>query len=147
MCTGGDEPDPVLLVTVGRLLKQVYHSSKTAVDAALADHGCSLSQWLVLDRVAARPGVSARVLAQETCQTEQALGRLVARLAGRELIERFPRPGNATGHRLTTGGEQLLAECAPVVRDVLARELGGIGPAELRRLHGLLSDVVAGQPV
>lgn len=131
------------LQALGRAVKQAQYRHHRALDSKLAAVGTTLAQWDALRAIARDPGSSARALAEETFQSEQAFGTLAGRLAARGLIERTPGRGRAIEHRLTADGKKVLAAGNKVADVVLAESFAGLSPVERRTLLDLLQRIGA----
>ncbi|MFD0531826.1 hypothetical protein ACFQ1I_43030 [Kitasatospora arboriphila] len=100
------------LQELGRAVKRVQYRQHRALETGLAAVGTTLAQWDALRAVGRQPGASARTLAAETFQTEQAFGTLAtARRPGPDRADPRPRPA----HRppADTRGERMLEAAAP----------------------------------
>ncbi|MEV3923358.1 MarR family winged helix-turn-helix transcriptional regulator [Actinomadura coerulea] len=111
---------PVELQKLARAVRQAHHRQHRALDGRLAAAGTTPAQWDGLRAIGRAPGASARALAAETFQSEQAFGTLAGRLAAQGLIARRPGRNRSVEHRLTPAGEKLLATGRQIVDEVLA---------------------------
>jgi DNA-binding MarR family transcriptional regulator len=125
------------------LTRQVQHRRGVRINARLEPLGATLSQWLLLRRIAHNPGASTHQLAELTFQTDQACGNLVAKLAARGLVARRSAGGRAIRHELTAAGTALLTECDAIVRVLDEQEYAGLGEEELRAFKGVLQRLLA----
>lgn len=129
------------LQAMGRAVKQAQYRHHRALDSRLATVGTTLAQWDALRAIDRNPGSSARALAEETFQSEQAFGTLAGRLVARGLIERTPGRGRAIEHRLTAAGAKILATGNEVADSVLADSFAALSPSERVTLLNLLRRV------
>lgn len=129
---------PSDLQALGRAVKQAQYRHHRALDRALTGVGATLAQWDALRAIAREPGSSARALAEETFQSEQAFGTLANRLAARGLIDRTAGHGRTIEHRLTATGAQVLAAGNRVADEVLADSFVDLSAAEHITLLNLL---------
>ncbi|MCU7820750.1 MarR family winged helix-turn-helix transcriptional regulator [Kitasatospora sp. DSM 101779] len=134
------------LQVLGRAVKQVQYRQHRALETGLAAVGTTLAQWDALRAVGRLPGASARTLAAETFQTEQAFGTLAGRLVAQGLIERTPGHGRRIEHRLTPAGERMLEAGHAVAEEVLAECYAGLPAADRAALLGLLHRVLGEEP-
>ncbi|QKW39843.1 winged helix-turn-helix transcriptional regulator [Actinomadura sp. NAK00032] len=111
---------PVEGQVLGRALRQAQYRHHRALDGRLAGVGTTLAQWDALRAISRSPGASARALAAETFQSEQAFGTLAGRLAAQGLIDRRPGAGRSIEHHLTPAGEKTLAAGHAVADEALA---------------------------
>ncbi|MTE17276.1 MarR family winged helix-turn-helix transcriptional regulator [Nocardia aurantiaca] len=132
------------LQALGRAIKQAQHRHHRALDTRLGAAGTTLAQWDALRAIDREPGSSARALAEETFQSEQAFGTLANRLAARGLIERTPGRGRLIEHRLTAAGRRTLAAGNEIADSVLAESFAELSAAERKTLQALLQRVGAG---
>ncbi|MFJ3788514.1 MarR family winged helix-turn-helix transcriptional regulator [Kitasatospora sp. NPDC090091] len=131
------------LQELGRAVKQAQYRQHRALDSALAAVGTTLAQWDALRAIGRSPGSTARALAVETFQTEQAFGALVGRLAAQGLVERRPGHGRRIEHHLTPTGEQVLTAGHAVADEVLADCFAPLPEADRAALLGLLRQLTA----
>ncbi|MGW4122336.1 MarR family winged helix-turn-helix transcriptional regulator [Nocardia sp. NPDC004711] len=132
------------LQALGRAIKQAQYRHHRALDSRLATVGTTLAQWDALRAIDREPGSSARALAEETFQSEQAFGTLANRLATRGLIERTPGRGRLIEHRLTAEGRRTLAAGNAIADSVLAESFAELSAAERKTLQALLQRVGPG---
>jgi len=119
-------------------VKQAHYRQHRSLDSGLARVGTTPSQWDALRAIARSPGASARALAAETYQSEQAFGTLAARLVAQNLVERRPGRGRSLEHHLTPAGEKVLAAGHAVADDVLAEFFAPLSDGERATLLDLL---------
>ncbi|MEU2632000.1 MarR family winged helix-turn-helix transcriptional regulator [Kitasatospora sp. NPDC007106] len=134
------------LQELGRAVKRVQYRQHRALETGLAAVGTTLAQWDALRAVGRQPGASARTLAAETFQTEQAFGTLAGRLVAQGLIERTPGHGRRIDHRLTPAGERMLEAGRTVAEEVLADCYADLPTADRTALLGLLHRVLGEEP-
>ncbi|MGW2661819.1 MarR family winged helix-turn-helix transcriptional regulator [Nocardia tengchongensis] len=126
------------LQALGRAVKQAQYRHHRALDSALSTIGATLAQWDALCAMDRNPGATARALAEETFQSEQAFGTLATRMVARGLIERTPGRGRAIEHHLTEAGAQALAAGNRIADEVLADSFADLSAAERATLLNLL---------
>ncbi|MEV8098987.1 MarR family winged helix-turn-helix transcriptional regulator [Kitasatospora sp. NPDC085879] len=134
------------LQVLGRAVKQVQYRQHRALETGLAAVGTTLAQWDALRAVGRLPGASARTLAAETFQTEQAFGTLAGRLVAQRLIERTPGHGRRIEHRLTPAGERMLEAGRTVAEQVLADCFAALPAEDRAALLGLLRRLLDEEP-
>ncbi|MGV9665955.1 MarR family winged helix-turn-helix transcriptional regulator [Nocardia niigatensis] len=132
------------LQALGRAIKQAQYRHHRALDSRLTTVGTTLAQWDALRAIDREPGSSARALAEETFQSEQAFGTLANRLASRGLIDRTPGHGRLIEHRLTPEGRRTLAAGNKIADNVLAESFADLSASERETLRALLQRVGAG---
>lgn len=110
---------PVEVQELARAVRQAHRRQHRALDRRLAAAGTTPAQWDALRAIGRAPGASARALAAETFQSEQAFGTLAGRLAAQGLIDRRPGRLRSVEHHLTPAGEKLLAAGRRIVDEVL----------------------------
>jgi DNA-binding MarR family transcriptional regulator len=119
-------PDPV--VTAWREMSALHAAACAALERELGErHGLGVSDFEVLDRLAAVPEYKSRAqdLADSVHLSQSALSRLVDRLARHGLVERCACDMDRRGIFvvLTGEGRRRRDEAAPTHHDVLARIL------------------------
>ncbi|WP_433654505.1 MarR family winged helix-turn-helix transcriptional regulator [Nocardia sp. CA-128927] len=129
------------LQALGRAVKQAQYRHHRALDSRLAAVGTTLAQWDAMRAIARNPGSTARALAEETFQTEQAFGTLAGRLVARGLIERTSGRGRAIEHHLTAAGKKVLAAGNKVADAVLTDSFAALSTAERGTLLNLLQRI------
>ncbi|WP_433526715.1 MarR family winged helix-turn-helix transcriptional regulator [Nocardia pseudovaccinii] len=129
------------LQALGRAVKQAQYRHHRALDNRLATVGTTLAQWDALRAIDRNPGSTARALAEETFQSEQAFGTLANRLVTRGLIDRSPGRGRAIEHRLTVAGEQVLRAGHRVANEVLTESFAALSVGERATLLDLLQRI------
>jgi len=134
---------PGELQVLGRAIKQAQSRQHRELDTRLASAGTTLAQWDALRAIARTPGATARALAAETFQSEQAFGTLANRMVARRLIERRPGRGRSQEHHLTPLGRKTLEAGHRIADEVLtgifaplSREEGEVLLGLLRRING-----------
>lgn len=129
---------PVEGQVLARAVKQAQYRQHRSLDSGLARVGTTPSQWDALRAISRSPGASARSLAAETHQSEQAFGTLAGRLVAQNLVERRPGRGRSIEHHLTPAGEKTLAAGNAVADDVLAEFFAPLSDGERATLLDLL---------
>ncbi|MEI5521979.1 MarR family transcriptional regulator [Streptomyces brasiliscabiei] len=128
-----DGPGPRSPLTI-YLVKQLELAIRSYMDEALRPYGLTTLQYTALTVLQHRGGLSSAQLARRSFVRPQTMHEIVRSLEERELIERDHAPGNRRimEARLTRGGEELLAACAPAVQQLEDRLL--LDMPEKRRL-------------
>ena len=127
---------------LGWLIKRIQHRHHRSLDANLAELEVSLVQWNALREIARNPGCSQHQLAEQTFNSDQAMGTLIARLQARGLVERRPGEGRATVHRLTPKGKTLLKAGQEVMSEVTSVSFAPLSRPERAELARLLTKVL-----
>jgi DNA-binding MarR family transcriptional regulator len=124
------------------------HAAVTgAVDAALAAHRLTLSDFHVLLHLARRPDATLRrsELADLVRLSPSGITRMLAGLEAAGLVERVPSraDGRVFLARLTAAGAARLRQAGPTARDgIMQRFAARYTPAELETLSTLLGRLV-----
>jgi MarR family transcriptional regulator, transcriptional regulator for hemolysin len=113
------------------LLNDVARLIRVEADKRARARGMTRAQWIILIRVERTPGLSQRDLAELLEVEPITVGRLVDRLAARNLIERRPDAADRRIWRLhlTAAAAPLLAEIEGHRQDLRHLILDGIAPA------------------
>ncbi|WP_433465198.1 MarR family winged helix-turn-helix transcriptional regulator [Spirillospora sp. CA-128828] len=134
---------PVEVQVLARAVRQARYRQHRALDSRLAGAGTTLAQWDALRAISRAPGASARALAAETFQSEQAFGALAGRLAAQGLIDRRPGLRRSREHRLTPAGEKILEAGQHIADEVLTELFSPLSEGERAALLNLLLRVGA----
>jgi len=99
------------------LVRQTWLSMRSAMDAALAEHGLSAAQYATLIVLDDQPGISTAEVARTVATTRQSANELVAGLVQDGLVERRPHPRDGRSQQLllTDTGRRRLAAARPAV--------------------------------
>jgi DNA-binding MarR family transcriptional regulator len=126
------QDEPLTLYMVKRLELVI----RARMDVALRPFGLSTVQFTALTALRARDGLSSAQLARRSFVTPQTMNEMVHSLERRGLIARRQAPGNRRVLllTLTDSGQELLAQCDPLV-EAIEREMLAAIPAGQ---HGLL---------
>ena len=124
----------------GYLLRQAWHAFRSAMDAALREHGLNPPQYAALSVLARDPGASGADLARACATTPQAMNGVLATLERERLIARRPHPthGRILQVTLTARGEERFAAATPAVRALEAAIERGLDAAEVARIKAWL---------
>ena len=116
----------------GYLLRQAWNAFRTAMDAALREHGLSSAQYAALSVLVRDPGASGADVARACNTTPQAMNGVLKTLERDGLIERHPHPthGRILEVHLTREGERLLAAATPAVRRLEETIEADLGPRQ-----------------
>ena len=125
------------------LIKQAQHRHHQALDAALAPLGISLVQWSALREIHRHPDSSQHRLAELTFNSDQAFGRLAARLQRSKLVTRRPGVGRVRIHHLTEKGEALFHQGHQRVLEVFTRSFAPLDAQEQALLANLLAKLLS----
>ena len=127
---------------LGLLIKRIQHGHHRALDRGLVPLGVSLVQWNALREIERNPGCSQHHLAEQSFNSDQALGALLKRLQLAGLIERRPGSGRAAAQGLTAQGLHLLHEGQKVMSEVTAHSFSRLTDREQLELERLLTAVL-----
>jgi len=124
----------------GYLLRQAWHAFRTAMDAALREHGLSGPQYAVVSVLARDPGMSGADLARACNTTPQAMNGVLTTLERDGLVQRNPHPthGRILQATLSAEGERRLRDATPAVRRLEGAIEEGLSAAELRAVKDWL---------
>jgi len=117
----------------GYLLRQAWQAFRSAMEAALREHGLTGAQYAVLSVLRREPGMSGADLARACNTTAQAMNGVLATLQRDGLIERRPHPthGRILQVTLSSEGERRLDAATPDVRRLEAAIDEVVSPAQL----------------
>ncbi|GIF17825.1 DNA-binding MarR family transcriptional regulator [Actinoplanes tereljensis] len=117
------------------LVKQVELAVRARLEELVRPTGITALQYTALTVLERHDGISAAQLARGSFVTAQSMADMVRALETRGLIERRRNPANRRELllHLTAAGRELLAACAEPVRELEARMIRDLDPAELRR--------------
>ena len=120
-------PVPRISYLVFRLERRI----RTQLDEALAAHGITTTEYLVLSELRLRDGPSSAELARVAFVTPQAMNLVIRDLEQRGLIRRDPHPdgGRILRTRLTRQGTTTMQRCDKVFDNLEALMLGELDGA------------------
>jgi DNA-binding MarR family transcriptional regulator len=126
------QDEPLTLYMVKRLELVI----RARMDVALRPFGLSTVQFTALTALRARDGLSSAQLARRSFVTPQTMNEMVHSLERRGLIARRQAPDNRRVLllTLTDSGQELLAQCDPLVESIEGEMLAAIPAGQ----HGLL---------
>lgn len=123
---------------IAYLLRQAAAALRSALDAEFAAAGLTGPQFLVLNLLAAYPGVSGAELARLTQLTPQTINLVVRKLERDALLDREPHASHGRVLRLALSakGRQTLQRCKRLADEVerrMSRGLSVDAEAQVRR--------------
>ncbi|WP_214411014.1 MarR family winged helix-turn-helix transcriptional regulator [Sphaerisporangium fuscum] len=123
--------------SMGYQLKRVQAALRSAMDAALREHGLTTPQYACLELLGQQPGLSNAQLAQGTFVTRQSMNVVLRNLQDAGLVERPSTApyGRALPTRLTDEGRARLRAARA---DVLTIERRMTAPLDAARAETLL---------
>jgi DNA-binding MarR family transcriptional regulator len=123
---------------VGYALKRAATALRAAMDAELRAHELSVPQYVCLELLAQRPGLSNAELARGAFVSRQAMHQLLGGLRAAGLVA---GDGEGRGQRLalTAAGAKRLARASEAVAAVEERMLSSLSAPQRDRLHADLS--------
>src|SRR4051794_3597610 len=129
----------------GYLLRQAWHSFRSAMDAALRAQGLTGPQYAVLSVLRRDPGISGADLARACNTTPQAMNGVLATLERDGLVERSPHPthGRILQVSLTPEGERRLEAATPDVRALERTIDDGFSERQLSAVKGWLVEAAS----
>lgn len=126
-------------------LHQAHHAMRREILARFQERGYALTpeQWALLMSLWVRDGRSQAELARATARDEPSVTRLLDGLEEQRLVAREPNPADRRSYRvvLTAGGRRLHEQLRPVVADVMARAVAGLGAAQKRAVRAALRQI------
>ena len=128
---------------VGFLAADISRMMRTEFDREVAALGVTRAQWMVLARLARRPGCSQTELADMMEVERATAGRLLDRLEENGLVRREPDPEDRRIRRVypTERATQDQALMMDVADRLLDRALVDLAPAERETLMDLMTTV------
>ena len=123
----------------GHLIRRLHQQSTQVFQTQTAHFDLTSVQFAALDSIAQQPGIDQASLATAIAFDRATIGGVLERLERKGLLLRAVSPQDRRARllTLTAAGEQLLADCRPVVKalqnDILAR----LTPAERRKFLAL----------
>jgi DNA-binding MarR family transcriptional regulator len=139
---GGDNGAPTLLYLIGRADRVV----RRAIGEVLEGHGLSVNEYSTLSVLHRRGGLSNAQLARRALVSPQSMHGVLLCLEEQGLVRRSAHPdhGRIRPTQLTAKGVRVLQACDEHVRDVEARMVDDLSPAERATLRkGLICGVRA----
>lgn len=123
---------------VGYALKRAATTLRAAMDAELRAHALSVPQYVCLELLAQRPGLSNAELARGAFVSRQAMHQLLGGLRAAGLVT---GNGEGRGQRLalTPAGAERLAGASEAVAAVEERMLTSLSAPQRERLHSDLT--------
>ena len=130
---------------LGWLIKRVQHYHHRTLDKSLSKLGLSIVQWNALREVERNPESSQHHLAEQSFNSDQAFGTLVARLKAAGFIERHQGAGRAMCLQLTPNGKAQLDKGQEITSEILAKSFSPLSANEREELTRLLTKVINAQ--
>jgi len=126
---------------VGRLLTQSHERLVAALDKALAPHGVTVSQYVVVAALAAGPVESAAQLCKQLSASTSAMTRMLDRLEAKQLVSRARSTQNrrALDLALTPHGAAVYPALRHIVIETVTAHFDGLPMAALPQLEHLLT--------
>ncbi|MBF4461134.1 MULTISPECIES: MarR family winged helix-turn-helix transcriptional regulator [unclassified Rathayibacter] len=133
-----------LETSLGYLLKEASSALRVSLEAVLRPLGMTVTHYSCLELLAQWPGLSNSELARGAFVTRQSMNVLLQALERDGFVTRPAAPpvGKALPTRLTSRGEQSLAEATRAVRAVEVRMLRGLSPEERSAAAGILRSMI-----
>jgi DNA-binding MarR family transcriptional regulator len=128
---------------VGYLLRQAAAAARLTLERALAEHGATPPQFLVLTMLKAYPGLSGADLARVAMLTPQTVGVIIRNLERDGAIRKTPHPvhGRVLQWTLTRRGLRLLEKCRRHAQALERRLAAGLTAKEERAVRRWLSNI------
>jgi len=138
-----------LVMAVLQDFRLIYKSIKKHFSWVERKTGVGGAQLWALGAVAESPGLRVTELARAMAIHQSTASNLVERLVQADLLrrERDERDQRVVRLHPTARSRKLLQSAPQPVRGVLPDALERMSPADLRRLHGLLGDMIGGMKV
>jgi DNA-binding MarR family transcriptional regulator len=127
------------------LIAQVHHALRMRMESALRPHNLTLVQYMILDLLANRHGLSSADLSRRFFVTPQTMGEMIASLERRDLIAREKDPANRRVLRveLAREGRQLLEDCTVEIEAIEAATVSEIEGKDLDSMRTILGALLA----
>ncbi len=133
---------------IGRLLKNMHHSVRHAIDEALRLEGIGVSfaHFVTLYALSSEPGVTGAELARRAFVTAQTMNTILRRMERDGAIERRPNPTNqrADSWYVTKAGQASVAKAQVVAERVWAQMFEDLSQSDMRQLQRLLERCLSG---
>ncbi|WP_042424136.1 MarR family winged helix-turn-helix transcriptional regulator [Comamonas granuli] len=132
--------------SVGYLMRKVITSIRSQVDAGLAAHGLTYTQWLPLFKLSlCQTSTTVAGLARELETDPAAMTRVLDRLEAKGLVrrERATHDRRVVQLALTPAGQAMAAQVPPVLASVLNAHLSDFTHEEWQLLLRLLRRMLA----
>jgi MarR family transcriptional regulator, lower aerobic nicotinate degradation pathway regulator len=127
------------------LLQKAAKHSLDESETAAASVGVTARQYLLLEIAASNGDLSQNEIAAGIGVDVTVLGKLLADLEDRELVQRTRAKDDRRRHelRITAAGSRLLAKAGKAIRAAEDQSLAALSPAQRRELHALLEQMTA----
>ncbi len=122
---------------IGYHLKRAQQALRSAMDAALREHGITTPQYSALVALEAGEPLSGAELARRCFVTPQTMNGIIVGMEKGGLVDRTPHPerGRVIETRLTAGGVSLLRDAHRTVQMIEAQMLEGMTAAQKKALE------------
>lgn len=132
------ESSGFVLERTAKRLKQFFQQQLTA-----ADTGITIDQWVVLQVLDRRDGLSQLDIARETYKDAPTITRIIDLLCRKGLTRRITDPADRRRFKiqLTGEGREKIDATLPIIRDARRQAWQGIEDAEIDRLVDVLNSV------
>jgi DNA-binding MarR family transcriptional regulator len=106
--------------SVGYVLKEVTTTLRAAMDSALRPLDLTVPQYVTLELLHQKPGLSNSELARRAFVTRQSMNLVLRTLQAHDLVSRpdVAKDGRARPADLTPAGQQLLQTASVIVREI-----------------------------
>ena len=131
----GQGNDDTFFFRVSYVIARLDRAIRRGIEARLAPHGLSVSQYTALSVLRNRPGLSNAQLARRTFVTPQAMNEVVASLEEAKLIKRHVDPAHRRilRARLSARGNRLFERLDQEIGDLEEQMLAGLSEAERKQ--------------
>jgi len=128
---------------VAMALRLAYLAMHRQADAALAAHGVTADQFVLLAALSESDAVTQQDLGRRICSDPNTVGAMLLLLEGRGLVARGPHPSDGRARRvsMTAKGRRLYRKLWSAGEQFRARLLAAVGPDRADELVGLLGRV------
>ena len=119
--------------------------SDTVATVYEAAFGLRIPEWRLVAVIAETDAISQFEICRRTRMDKVTVSRAAIALAGRQLIERAPNPGDQRSHllALSVQGRELYSRIAPKALAIEAQIFGGFKPSEIRAFVSMLERIDA----
>jgi DNA-binding MarR family transcriptional regulator len=127
-----------ILERTAKKLKQAFQRKLKAVDA-----GVTADQWVVLDTLGKKDGMSQFEIAEETHKDPPTLTRIIDLLCEKQLTERRSDPNDRRRFNifLTATGKKKIQQLDPIVKAFRQKSWDGLSSNEMKQLSRILERI------
>jgi DNA-binding MarR family transcriptional regulator len=131
---------PSRALSLGYVVARLDRVVRRDIEVAIAPHGLSVTQFMVLSTLSHQPGLSSAQLARRAYVSPQSMNEMLLALEQRGLVMREPDPDRrrVLNAQLSKAGHRLVKICNREVTTVEASMTAGMTSAEQEALLSLM---------